>query len=90
MDQIERDMQREWEDERDKYERELQESHDGHQAIIDKIDTSKESVYKIQNKIKEVERNKVMVDTEIEGLREDKQIKLNQLRNKRASESQNA
>jgi hypothetical protein len=31
-----------------------------------------------------------MVDTEIEGLREDKQIKLNQLRNKKAAESQNA
>lgn len=87
MEKIEREMQREWEQEKSKFERELQESHEGHQAIIDKIETSKEQVIQLESKTKDVERNRVLVDTELEGLREDKQIKLNQLRNKRATEN---
>lgn len=45
---------------------------------------------KLEQKIKEAERNKVFVDTELESLREDKHIKLKQLRDKKASESENA
>jgi len=47
-------------------------------------------VQKLESKIKEAERNKVFVDTELESLREDKQIKLKQLRDKKASECENA
>ena len=45
---------------------------------------------KLESKINQVERNKVQVDTELESLREDKQIKLKQLRDKKISESDNA
>ena len=47
-------------------------------------------MHKLEQKIKEAERNKVFVDTELESLREDKHIKLKQLRDKKASESENA
>jgi len=47
-------------------------------------------VHKLERKIKDVERQKIYVDTEIEGLREDKKIKLNQLKSRKAAESQNA
>lgn len=39
---IERDMQREWEDERRRLDRDLQADHEGHQAIIKQIEESKE------------------------------------------------
>lgn len=47
-------------------------------------------MHKLERKIKDVERQKIYVDTEIEGLREDKKIKLNQLKSRKAAESQNA
>ena len=47
-------------------------------------------MHKLEQKIKEAERNKVFIDTELESLREDKHIKLKQLRDKKASESENA
>ena len=65
-------MQQEWEDEKRRHDRDLKATHDGHNAIIKKIEESKDQVQKLESKIKEAERNKVYVDNELETLREDK------------------
>lgn len=83
-------MQQEWEGEKRKYERELQETHEGQGAIIQQIEESKAQVQKLDNKAKEFERQKRLVETELEDLQVDKKIKLKELSDQRLSKNHNA
>jgi len=49
-------MQQEWDNEKQRYERELHETSEGQNAIIKQIEESKEGVHKLENKIHDYER----------------------------------
>ena len=72
-------MKQDWETEKFKYERELLENHEGQNAIIKQIEESKEQVKQLEDKIREFERQKRLVETELEDLKVDKKIKLKTL-----------
>ena len=83
-------MQHEWEAEKRKYEMELQETHEGQNAIIQQIEESKDLVGKLEGKAKDIERQKRLVETELEDLKVDKKIKLKELSDQRMSKNLNA
>ena len=51
-------MEREWEAERSKYERELRTTHEGHKAILKQVEDSKNAVQRLEAKVKDAERQK--------------------------------
>lgn len=59
-------MKQEWEAEKHKIERELQETHEGQNAIIKQIEESKIAVKKLEDSIKESDRQKRLVENELE------------------------
>lgn len=81
---IEEDMKQEWETEKRKFERDLQEKHEGYNAIVSQIEESKTHVNKLERKIKDVESQLRHVETALEDCLVDKKIKLKELNDMRA------
>ena len=87
---IERDMKQDWEAEKRKFERDLQEKHEGQNAINLQIEESKTQVNKLERKIKEVEGQHRLVETALEDCLADKKIKLKELSEQRLMNHSNA
>lgn len=81
-------MKQEWEAEKRNFERELQENHEGQSAIISQIEESKTHVAKLERKIKEIEGQHRLVQTELEDCMVDKKIKLKELSDQRTMKNQ--
>lgn len=87
---IEMDMKQDWEAEKRKFERDLQEKHEGQNAINLQIEESKTQVNKLERKIKEVEGQHRLVETALEDCLADKKIKLKELSEQRLMNHSNA